>query len=198
VKRLLTCLNHFECNGDFSPTDDIGDTTQLAGEYRSEVNLQHMRKRLIAPTSPCVRFDRDHPLDVSTTASVEVTSEEHDYPIESALIPGQSKGWRASEPGTQTIRLIFDRPQKLERISLVFEEKETSRTQEFALRWSPSPEGAWREIVRQQWNFSPPRTTTEVEEYRVELSDVTVLEMAITPDIGGGAARASLNSFALY
>jgi hypothetical protein len=130
---------------------------------------------------------------------VEVTSEEKDYPIESALVPGESKeGWRAAEPGTHTIRLIFDRPQKLKRISLVFEEKETSRTQEFVLRWSSDREGALREIVRQQWNFSPPHTITEVEEYRVELSDVTVLEVTITPDIAGGLARASLNSLAVY
>jgi hypothetical protein len=52
--------------------------------------------------------------------------------------------------------------------------------------------------MRQQWNFTPPRTTTEVEEYRVELSDLTVLEMTFTPDIAGGAAGASLNNLAVY
>jgi hypothetical protein len=157
-----------------------------------------MRKRLTTQTPSGATFDRDHRLDVSTTALVEVTSEEKDYPIESALIQGESSGWRASEPGTHTIRLIFDRPQKLKRICLVFEERETNRTQEFVLRWSPNPLAALREIVRQQWNFSPPNTTTEVEEYRVELSDVTVLEMTITPDIAGGSARASLSSLAVY
>jgi hypothetical protein len=157
-----------------------------------------MRKRLITPTPAGARFDRDHPIDVSTAALVEVTSEEKDHPIEAALIPGESKGWRASEPGTNTIRLIFDRPQKLKRISLLFEERETSRTQEFVLRWSPNLEGSLREIVRQQWNFSPPYTTTEREEYRVELSDVTVLEITITPDISGGTPRASLSSLAVY
>jgi hypothetical protein len=157
-----------------------------------------MRKRLIPPSPPGVPFDRDYRLDLSTTALVEVTSEEKDHPIEFALIPGESTGWRASEPGTHTIRLIFDRPQELKRISLVFEEKDTSRTQEFVLRWSPNSEGVLREILRQQFNFSPPRTTTEVEEYRVELSHVTVLEMTITPDIAGGTACASLNSLAIY
>src|SRR5215470_19210359 len=136
-----------------------------------------MRKRIIAPSPPSVRFDRDPRLDVSTTAVVEVTSEEKDHPIESALIAGESKGWRAAEPGTHTIRLIFDRPQKVKRISLVFEETKTSRTQEFVLRWSAEREGALRQIVRQQWNFSPPHTITEVEEYRVDLSEVAVLEM---------------------
>ena len=42
---------------------------------------------------------------------------------------------------------------------------------------------SFREIVRQQWNFNPPNETREVEEYRVELSDVTVLELVIIPDI---------------
>lgn len=95
------------------------------------------------------------------------------------------------------IRLLFDRPQNLKHVRLVFEEKETSRTQEFVLRWSPDREGALREIVPQQWNFSPPHTTTEVEEYNVELSDVSVLELTITPDIGGGMAHASLHSLAV-
>ena len=77
------------------------------------------------------------------------------------------------------IRLLFDRSQNLKHVRLVFEEKETSRTQEFVLRWSPDRENAVREIVRQQWNFSPPHTTTEVEEYNVELSGVSVLELTI-------------------
>jgi hypothetical protein len=49
--------------------------------------------------------------------------------------------------------------------------------------------------VRQQWNFSPPDSVREVEDYVVELSEVTVLELIIVPDKSGGAARASLASF---
>jgi hypothetical protein len=87
---------------------------------------------------------------------VEVTSEEKEYPVESALVSGGMRGWRAADSGAQTIRLIFDEPQRLTRISLVFEETETERTQEFVLRWSPDGGRSFREIVRQQWNFSPP------------------------------------------
>jgi hypothetical protein len=75
--------------------------------------------------------------------------------------------------------------------------KESARTQEFVLRWSSDGGSSFREIVRQQWNFSPPETIREVEEYQVELSDVTVLELIIVPDISGGAARASLKSLHL-
>jgi hypothetical protein len=93
-----------------------------------------------------------------------------------------------------TIRLLFDQPQRLRRISLVFEETETERTQEFVLRWSPDGGRSFREIVRQQWNFSPLSTIREVEEYPVELLGVTVLELVIVPDISRGVARASLKS----
>ena len=103
------------------------------------------------------------------------------------MVSGESQGWLAASPGTQTIRLLFDQPQKLRRIWLVFEETETERTQEFVLRWSPDRGHSFREIVRQQWNFSPPNTIREVEEYRVEISDVTVLELVIVPDNSRGA-----------
>jgi len=127
-------------------------------------------------------------------AVVEVTSEEEDYPIESALLSRETQGWRASRPGAQTVRLVFDEPQSLKRIALVFEENDTRRTQEFVLRWSADGGQSFREIVRQQWNFSPPETVRELQEYQVELSDVTVLELIITPDISGGMARASVKS----
>jgi hypothetical protein len=51
--------------------------------------------------------------------------------------------------------------------------------------------------VRQQWNFSPPETIREAEEYQVELSDLTVLELIVVPDISGGTAWASLQSLRL-
>ena len=153
-----------------------------------------MRKRVFTPTPQSIRPHEEGWLDLDRVASVEVTSEEKDYGIESALVLGETPGWRAASPGTQTIRLLFDQPQRLRRISLVFEESETERTQEFVLRWSPDGGHSFREIVRQQWNFSPPNTIREVEEYRVKISDVTVLELVIVPDISRGTTRASLKS----
>jgi len=136
-------------------------------------------------------------MDVDRIASVEVTSEESDYPIESALLLEGKRGWRAANSGTQTIRLIFDEPQKLRRMLLVFEDTKNSRTQEFVLRWSPDIECSFREIVRQQWNFSPPDSVRETEDYVVELSEVKVLELMIVPDKSGGEVRASLGSLRL-
>src|SRR5215510_3491699 len=131
-----------------------------------------MRKRRISTTPPGAPPSGQAWVDVERTALVEVTSEENGYPIESALLGAENRGWRAANPGTQTIRLIFDEPQKLRRIWLVFDESENTRTQEFVLRWSPDTRNSFREIVRQQWNFSLPSSVRETEDYAVELSAV--------------------------
>jgi hypothetical protein len=131
-----------------------------------------------------------------TTATLELTSEDETHPIEAAL-SSRDQGWRAASPGAQTIRLIFYRPQWLQQINLVFKETETSRTQEFVLRWRSEADQGFREIVRQQWNFSPPQTGREIEDYRVDLASVKVLELVIVPDIGGGSAYASLENLRL-
>ena len=156
-----------------------------------------MRKRLITPTSEGIRLQAVGSLDLERAAVVEFTSEEETFPVEAVFKPGGSRGWRAAQPGSQTVRLVFDQPQMLKRISLVFEEDQTARTQEFVLRWSKDEGSPVREIVRQQWNFSPPSSVREVEEYQVDLSAVGVLELIITPNIGGGDARASLKSLGL-
>ena len=119
-----------------------------------------MRKQRFTPTSQDIRPRDEGWLDLDRAASVEVTSEEKDYGIDGALVSGETQGWRAASPGTQSVRLLFDHPQRLSRISLVFEEPETARTQEFVLRWSADDGHSFREIVRQQWNFSPPNTSS--------------------------------------
>ncbi len=136
-------------------------------------------------------------LDVEHLVEVEVTSEDPSFPIEHALLPRHRNGWRASESGVQVIRLHFDKPQTVRRIYLHFLETEVERHQEFVLRWGEKGEEPLREIVRQQWNFSPAGSQHEIEDYRVILENLSVLELEITPDTGGGGARCSLQQFYL-
>jgi hypothetical protein len=164
---------------------------------KRKVNYACMRKRLITAIPQDVPHQDEGWLDLNREAVVEVTSAERDYPVESALVGEQSRGWRAAESRTQTFRLIFDEPQRLKRIALVFEEIQTQRTQAFVLQCSGDGGRSFREIVRQQWNFSPPNSIREVDEYRVELSGVSVLALVIVPDISRGSAPASLKSFRL-
>ncbi|NNJ11378.1 carbohydrate-binding protein [Chloroflexales bacterium ZM16-3] len=156
-----------------------------------------MQKRIIQPGQAAGPVDADGWLDLEPIAQVEITSEDPEHPIEAALGAAPESGWRASTPGPQIIRLIFTQPQQIRRIRLIFEEMSAPRTQEFALRWSPDNGRSYQDVVRQQYTFSPSGATREVEDYRVELSGVTLLALLITPDIGGGAARASLLSLRL-
>lgn len=156
-----------------------------------------MRKRIINQDIQDVSPTNQQWLNMETLAQVEATSEDATHPIESALIPGTGSSWRAAQPGQQTIRLLFDEPQRIRHLHLIFQEDDQVRTQQFVLRWSSDGGESYREIVRQQYNFSPPGATTEREDYTVDLDRVTALELNIIPDISRGPACASLNQLRL-
>ena len=151
-----------------------------------------MRKRVITAAPPEVSRGDEGWLDLGRLARVEISSEDERHPVEAALVRGAWSGWRAAGPGEQALRLLFDEPLRLRRISLLFLEEERARTQEFVLRWSPDGGRTFREGVRQQYNFSPEGATRESEDYEVALDGVTALELVITPDVSAGPARASL------
>jgi hypothetical protein len=132
-------------------------------------------------------------LDLARYATFEVTSEEAASPLENALTP-DAKKWIASTPGEQIIRVTFDEPQTISKILLLFEETDTSRSQEFALSWLPDGQSSWQQIVRQQFNFSPPNTTQERETFKLRLEKAKALELKIIPERSGGG-RASLSQF---
>jgi hypothetical protein len=136
-------------------------------------------------------------LDLEDMAQVELTSEDGAHPVEGALLPKNGPGWRAAEPGMQSIRLLFHQPQRLRRIRLRFDEPTIERTQEFTLRWSPDGGRSFRDIVRQQYTFSPEGSTTELEDLNVDLATVTALDLTINPDQGRGQAYASLAEWRL-
>ena len=136
-------------------------------------------------------------LDLEHLAQVEISSESQEHPIELALVEGSETGWQANDPGEQTIRLIFDQPQTIKHIGLVFDEQEHFRTQEFVLLWRKDKEDYFREILRQQYHFSPQHYAQEIENYTVDLKQLKALELRIVPDISGGEARAKLTRLRL-
>lgn len=135
-------------------------------------------------------------LDLESIARVQLTSEDPSFPIENALSTnpeGNEAGWRAASAGPQTIALVFTVPTHLRRIFAHFIEHKTERSQEFVLRYSSGTETD-REIVRQQWEFSPTGSCQEIEDYAVELEGVTKLELMIDPDRGRRQSLATLNA----
>jgi hypothetical protein len=146
-----------------------------------------MRKRVLAPG----RAGAEGWLDLEALAQVEISSEDPTHPIEFAL-SGHEDGWQAAMSGQQVVRVLFDEPCELRVIEVAFDEHRAARTQEFLLRWSSDGGCSYRDIVRQQFTFSPPGTTCETERFTVNLRGVTAVELAIVPDISHGPAYASL------
>jgi hypothetical protein len=113
-----------------------------------------MRKVIKPDTISLGPHSQEEWLVLEGIATVEVTSEDPNFPIESALAAREGPGWRPAKPGRQIIRIVLDNPRPLRRVRLEFLETNVERTQEFTLRWSQVG-GPFREIVRQQWSFSP-------------------------------------------
>lgn len=151
-----------------------------------------MRKQIIDPTPQEITLEKQDWLNLEQLVQIELTSEMEAHPIEAAFTPDASQGWRAEQGGIQTIRLVFDEPQDIKRIKLIFQEEQQARTQEFLLSWL-SPTGlSYQEIVRQQYNFNPPATVQQIENYTVDLNAVKALDLTINPDISNPGAYASL------
>lgn len=156
-----------------------------------------MRKQIIKPTTPSDATVVSEGLDVGTIATVIATSELPDHPVENAFDghhgPGSSR-W-ISEPGSeQTITLAFDAPQAIRTVGLEIEEIEVSRTQELQLAVSHDGGKTYRELLRQEFNFSIGGSTFERENWTINADRVTHLRLQIKPDKSGSPHRATITS----
>ena len=139
-----------------------------------------MRKSIVSPSAVAATPISDLWRDLERIARVEISSEDPQFPIEHALGKKVTTGWRAAGTGPQLIRLHFDEPMNIKRLQLHFVDKAAERSQEFAVYAGPGAE--LKEVVRQQWSFSPHGSTEEIEDYTVNLSGITTLEVRIDPD----------------
>lgn len=151
-----------------------------------------MRKEIVTHTPDAAHIPGGPWMDLEN-ARVRLTSEDPACPIDFALKEHPDTGWKAAQPGPQTIWIDFDTPRAVDEIRVRFETKER-RTQEFVLLWSSDGGKSYREFVRQQFNFSPDATPMEDETYFPRLTGVTGLKLTIIPDISGGDARATLRA----
>lgn len=158
-----------------------------------------MRKHTLGSHPPAPVPSPDE-LDVPAVATAHITSEAADHPIENAFDgnrgPGGSR-WIAATPGEQTLILALDAPQSIRQILLEVEETQDHRTQELQVSVSRDGGREYQDLVRQEFNFSPPGTTFEREAWPVGGGRVTHLRLWIKPDKGGRPCRASLTSLVL-
>ena len=155
-----------------------------------------LRKQILKATSSAPMPTSDA-IDVAAVATVLLTSEDPAHPIDHAFDDSRGPGgsrWIAGEPGEQTVILAFDSPQAIRRVALEVEEPEVARTQELQLAVSTDGGRTYRELLRQEYNFSPPGTTFEREDWAVNSDAVTHLRLVIKPDKGGKPCRATITS----
>ncbi|HJT22908.1 MAG TPA: hypothetical protein VJ746_20735 [Nitrospira sp.] len=129
----------------------------------------------------------DQDISIPDATLVMVTSEMSDHPIDHVFDghhgPGSTK-WIADETGDQSVILAFDTPQNLRHVTLEVEETNVERTQELTLSISHDGGKTYREVLRQEYHFSPPGTTFEREEWRVPAEGATHLWVWLRPDKG--------------
>jgi hypothetical protein len=131
---------------------------------------------------------------------VFVSSEEQDHPIECAFDQQRGPGgtrWVAGENGGQLVILAFDTPQTIRQVAIEVEERDVYRTQEIQLAVSNDGGVTYRELRRQEFNFSPDSTTFEREEWTMSEQDITHVRLRIKPDKGDKVCRATLTSLSL-
>ena len=100
--------------------------------------------------------------------------------------------WSANSPGEQLIDIRFHHPTSIGRLRVVSSESRQSRTQEMTI-WASLHRGEQhREVLRQQFNFSPRGATEEIEDYRLRLEAVSAIQLRIVPSIDGRPAVANV------
>jgi hypothetical protein len=106
----------------------------------------------------------------------------------------RSRGvWSSDSPGEQMIEMRFHEPMSVSLLRIICSEPQQSRTQEMTV-WASLHRGEQhREVVRQQFNFSPYGATEEIEQFVVELDDVSAIQLRIVPSIDGRRAVARVD-----
>jgi hypothetical protein len=134
---------------------------------------------------------------VAEVAEVFVTSEAPEHPVDHIFDARRGQGgtrWMAAVPGDQTLILAFEPPQSMRKIVLEVEESGVDRTQEVTIALSQDGGQTYRELLRQEYTFSPSGTTFEREDWVIHAADITHLRIWIRPDKGGKPTFATITS----
>jgi hypothetical protein len=159
-----------------------------------------VRKRpLTADTATAVRAADE--IDIAGSATITYSSEDPAHPVENLLDglfgPGGTR-WISARPDTiEHIVVEFDRPQTISRLVYEVEETMRERTQEVRAEASNDGGRAYRQILVQEYNFSPRGATFQREEQRFDLRRITNLRFTIVPN-KSGSGTASLTTLRLF
>src|ERR1700758_4339237 len=118
-------------------------------------------------------------IDIAGCATIAYSSEDPAHPVEHMLDgrcgPGATRWMSAHPDTTEQIVIEFDRPQTISRLVYEVEETMRERTQEVRVEASEDGGRSYRQILVQEYNFSPGGATYQREEQRFNLRQVTRL-----------------------
>jgi hypothetical protein len=158
-----------------------------------------LRKRpLEADTATTARADE---IDIAGCASIAYSSEDPAHPLENLFDgrsgPGATR-WMSARPDTiEHIVLEFDQPQTISRLVYEVEEAIRERTQEIRVEVSEDGGRTYRQVLVQEYTFSPGGATYQREDQRFNLHGVTHLRLTIVPS-KNGHGTATLTALRLF
>jgi hypothetical protein len=136
-------------------------------------------------------------MNLANLATLAYSSEDPDYPIENILNAG-SPEWRAAVPGvTEELVIEFDEPQSFNRLVYEVRETEARRAQEIQIDASDDNCRSFRQLLVQEFTFSPDGATFQREDLHVLAEAITHLRLVIIPNKQGSGV-ASLMTLYLF
>ena len=164
------------------------------------MNLSQLRKRPLAADGQANAGAADE-IDIAGGATIAYSSEAPDHPVEHLLDGNSGPGatrWISARPDTvEHILVEFDRPQTISRLLYEVEETERERTQEVRVEVSEDGGRTYRQILVQEYNFSPGGATYQREEQGFNLRQVSHLRLTIVPN-KNGPGTATLSALRVY
>ena len=140
-------------------------------------------------------------IDIAGCATIAYSSEDPAHPVEHMVDGRGGPGatcWISARPDTtEHIVIEFDRPKTISRLVYEVEETMRERTQEVRVEVSEDGGRSYRQILVQEYNFSPGGATYQREEQRFNLRQVTHLRLTIVPN-KSGSGTATLTALLLF
>jgi F5/8 type C domain-containing protein len=140
-------------------------------------------------------------IDIANCATIAYSSENPAHPVEHLLDghggTGATRWISARSDVTEQIVVEFDEPQTISRLVYEVEETMRERTQEVRVEVSGDEGRTYRQVLVQEYTFSPAGATYQREEQRLNLHQASHLRLTIAPN-KSGFGTATLTSLRLF
>jgi hypothetical protein len=161
-------------------------------------DLSRLRKRPLEDDAATRAADE---IDIAGCATIAYSSENPAYPVEHMLDgrsgPGAPRWISARPDAIEHIVVEFDQPQAISRLVYEVEEAMRERTQEVRVEVSEDGGRTYRQILVQEYTFSPRGATYQREDQRFNLPQTSRLRLTIVPN-KNGSGTATLTTLRLF